>query len=415
VGEYHNIMARKKFGEFSTGHNCKCSKTSCRESEAASVRELSKEYPEYESLLKSWNGGSSNFICSQCWMKDIEEKYEEKKSISSCDVCYKNFKNGDNYYTITREGKKKAFCSKNCANKFKEDLKETKRKKQEHYANIAREWKEKEWENTIKQLIESLSNDMENDKDISHYQWETADWLSDEQKQICRDYVKIWREKKDLENKKEQLEQENNNYSDHSDNSNDEEKCAECGKGETKYRNKETNDGKEFCSQDCFINYYKRKQSSTTNSSNNTEEPCDKCNLTSSSNGKFYTIYGKGNYCNDCADKLLKKDNSSSDDNSDDKDKPIRKKNIKKLVDDKIWENLKRMVKSGEKSAGEIIDEYELSSEQKRELHDYESNNEFGQPKPFYRQPWVIIGVVIILLIPLILIVKNTKGKKKRK
>ena len=44
-------MARKKFGEFSTGHNCKCSKASCRESEAVSVRELSKEYPEYTKVF----------------------------------------------------------------------------------------------------------------------------------------------------------------------------------------------------------------------------------------------------------------------------------------------------------------------------------------------------------------------------
>ena len=89
------------------------------------------------------------------------------------------------------------------------------------------------------------------------------------------------------------------------------------------------------------------------------------------------------------------------------------KKNIKMLVDNKIWENLKRMVRNGEKSASEIISEYDLSSGQREELRNYE--NKLGHPKPFYQQPWVIVGAVIILLIPLTLIVKNTKSKKKRK
>jgi len=45
------------------------------------------------------------------------------------------------------------------------------------------------------------------------------------------------------------------------------------------------------------------------------------------------------------------------------------------------------MVKSGEKSADEVINEYDLSSDQREELWNYEFNNELGQPKPFYRQP----------------------------
>lgn len=49
------------------------------------------------------------------------------------------------------------------------------------------------------------------------------------------------------------------------------------------------------------------------------------------------------------------------------------------------------------------------------DLAKIKTDEEIKSSKPFYRQPWVIIGAVIILLIPLLIIaIRSAKPKRKK-
>ncbi|MCE8159229.1 MAG: hypothetical protein I3270_01475 [Candidatus Moeniiplasma glomeromycotorum] len=256
----------------SGGSNIICGK--CGDRCASSIRELKQKHPHFKSLLEKWNGGNEIFICSQCWKKDIVERAEASKSVSSCSQCSKKFKDGDTFYTLTWEGRKLAFCSQNCSKNYAENLKTQERKEQKQKAEHIRKQKEKQLDAKIKQQLESLSKDMEAGNDISHYNWENSNWMSDEMKEICRNYVQNRKEYDELNRQKDNPQKEQNyNPPPTDDSSNDNgsdnsETCSKCGFGGVKYEHKSKNDGKKFCSQSCFASYYSPSNSPNQPSDN---------------------------------------------------------------------------------------------------------------------------------------------------
>ncbi|MCE8164028.1 MAG: hypothetical protein I3273_07045 [Candidatus Moeniiplasma glomeromycotorum] len=172
-------------------------------------------------------------------MRDAKNERESKKNKpkkkpsesqpTSCDQCYKSFKNDDTYYTLRWEGAKLAFCSKKCSSNYGEKLKQ----KEREYAESFRKKKEKQIEKEQQKVIDLLWEAMKNGEDISSFDFENVDWLDEEQKEICRKYVKNRKDVEELKRQRDNLEERKNDYSENNstgnDNSSDNKNpCDEC-------------------------------------------------------------------------------------------------------------------------------------------------------------------------------------------
>ena len=135
--------------------------------------------------------GSCAIFCSEeCKVKDKEEKErkqkeQEKKFSQPCSQCKgslgKNYFYKQNAIGLSEDDNK--FCSQNCfQNFYQKSLKDDLEKRRK------------------------LINSMKNWEDISSYDWENADWLDEEDKKNCREWVKNYQ-------LREKLKQEGKDYS----------------------------------------------------------------------------------------------------------------------------------------------------------------------------------------------------------
>ncbi|KLL05234.1 MAG: hypothetical protein MRERV_3c049 [Mycoplasmataceae bacterium RV_VA103A] len=256
--------------------NNKCSKKSCGENMAASIADLGKENPKYKNSLEEWRTSHDNgsFICRKCWegvknVQDAEEWGEnykkqqkhkashcrqcnnkslfyhyiydkrtkkieqtssnatdpenqlvfcnqdcyEKYFTTSCHQCSQSIKPGQTCF-FSRNDSTIRFCSKSCGEKYlhkkqqqqaEEELKRKKKKLEKL---------EKEAQEAADQLFDNLIADIQAGKDISSYNWETADWLNDEQKEICRKYQQ-GRNKPNSDTANNDLDEKTNDPADH--------------------------------------------------------------------------------------------------------------------------------------------------------------------------------------------------------
>jgi len=240
--------------------------------------------------------------------------------------------------------------------------------------------------------------------------------LTEEQKEICRKYVKTFKGIEDLKKQKVDLSKKQKEELEELS------KCQECHQEPSDGKYYEVGGQGTYC-KNCAEEKVNDSKTDNNQSGNSSNSPCDKCGL---SVVTYYQIGGKGHYCNDCASKLIeesksnsKNDNLSSDNSSDSSSN--KKKNIKYEILN--LDDGKKLIKEGKKL--DDINFSRLSESEKEELRNYyyenyKNSDDSQREEPVKNSPLPkiliggVVGVVGLIVFLLIWITKRPTNRKKK-
>lgn len=317
----------------------------------------------------------------------------------TCMICKINKVNvtvaSDGSHTDFGYGPNRPVCKDSeCRNEMDNRMKE-------HYDKLNKKEAEK--------ILEQIQGIM-NRKEKLTIDFEKYD-LTEEQKEICRKYVKSNKEVEDLKKQRQELEEkqkeELNNLL----------KCDECRKIPSNKKYYEVGGKGNYC-KSCAEEIVNNSNKTTYESPTSNENPCEQCGLIFS---KYYNISGKGRYCSSCANKIIesKKNQSSSNQRNNNQNVGEEKQNIEenfveiRPIVNSVLEG-KRKIDQGLKIN---IDGSPLIESQKEELKDYRLKRVLGDSPKVERggiKSLLLYGGIAGLVITLLIIIIKIRPKKRK-